>query len=220
MADSLCVIVMAAGQGSRFRAQGGTDKLLARYETGVGESTRVLQQTLRNLKGIGQRRVVVTRPDNGEVAALARREGFDILAVQTQGMGETLAQAIAAEPNHRGWLIALGDMPFVQPETFRQIAKAVSEDVIAVPFCPLKNSVSQASSNSPDGTPVAGNLVAGTPVAGNPVAFGRRYFKALCALTGDRGGRGLFGQGELRWVECSDPGIYRDVDVPDDLKRT
>ena len=201
---------MAAGQGSRFRAQGGTDKLLARYETGVGESTRVLQQTLRNLKGIGQRRVVVTRPDNGEVAALARREGFDVLAVQTQGMGETLAQAIAAEPNHRGWLIALGDMPFVQPETFCQIAEAVSEDVIAVPFCPLKNSVSQASSNSPDGT----------PVAGNPVAFGRRYFRALCALTGDRGGRGLFGQGELRWVECSDPGIYRDVDVPDDLKRT
>lgn len=210
MADSLCVIVMAAGQSSRFRAQAGTDKLLARYETGVGESTRVLQQTLRNLKGIGQRRVVVTRPDNGEVAALARREGFDVLAVQTQGMGETLAQAIAAEPNHRGWLIALGDMPFVQPETFRQIAEAVSEDVIAVPFCRLKNSVSPASSNSPDGT----------PVAGNPVAFGRRYFKALCALTGDRGGRGLFGQGELRWVECSDPGIYRDVDVPDDLKRT
>ena len=201
---------MAAGQGSRFRAQAGTDKLLARYETGVGESTLVLQQTLRNLKGIGQRRVVVTRPDNGEVAALARREGFDVLAVQTQGMGETLAQAIAAEPNHRGWLIALGDMPFVQPETFRQIAEAVSEDVIAVPFCSLKNSVSQASSNSADGT----------PVAGNPVAFGRRYFKALCALTGDRGGRGLFGQGELRWVECSDPGIYRDVDVPDDLKRT
>ncbi|RRW42673.1 nucleotidyltransferase family protein [Pseudomonas luteola] len=210
MADSLCVIVMAAGLGSRFRAQAGTDKLLARYETGVGESTCVLQQTLRNLKGIGQRRVVVTRPDNGEVAALARREGFDVLAVQTQGMGETLAQAIAAEPNHRGWLIALGDMPFVQPETFCQIAEAVSEDVIAVPFCSLKNSVSQASSNSPDGT----------LVAGNPVAFGRRYFKALCALTGDRGGRGLFGQGELRWVECSDPGIYRDVDVPDDLKRT
>lgn len=206
---------MAAGQGSRFRAQAGTDKLLARYETGVGESTLVLQQTLRNLKGIGQRRVVVTRPDNGEVAALARREGFDVLAVQTLGMGETLAQAIAAEPNHRGWLIALGDMPFVQPETFRQIAEAVSEDVIAVPFCSLKNSVSPASSNSPDGT-----LVVGTPVAGNPVAFGRRYFKALCALTGDRGGRGLFGQGELRWVECSDPGIYRDVDVPDDLKRT
>lgn len=201
---------MAAGQGSRFRAQAGTDKLLARYETGVGESTLVLQQTLRNLKGIGQRQVVVTRPNNEEVAALARREGFDVLAVQTQGMGETLAQAIAAEPNHRGWLIALGDMPFVQPETFRQIAEAVSEDVIAVPFCPLKNSVSQASSNSPDGT----------PVAGNPVAFGRRYFRALCALTGDRGGRGLFGQGELRWVECSDPGIYRDVDVPDDLKRT
>ncbi|WP_083397878.1 MULTISPECIES: nucleotidyltransferase family protein [Pseudomonas] len=220
MADSLCVIVMAAGQGSRFRAQAGTDKLLARYETGIGESTRVLQQTLRNLKAIGQRRVVVTRPDNGEVAALARREGFDVLAVQTQGMGETLAQAIAAEPNHRGWLIALGDMPFVQPKTFRQIAEAVSEDVIAVPFCRLKNSVSPASSNSPDGTPVAGNPVAGTPVAGNPVAFGRRYFKALCALTGDRGGRGLFGQGELRWVECSDPGIYRDVDVPDDLKRT
>lgn len=206
---------MAAGQGSRFRAQAGTDKLLARYETGIGESTRVLQQTLRNLKAIGQRRVVVTRPDNGEVAALARREGFDVLAVQTLGMGETLAQAIAAEPNHRGWLIALGDMPFVQPETFRQIAEAVSEDVIAVPFCSLKNSVSPASSNSPDGT-----LVVGTPVAGNPVAFGRRYFKALCALTGDRGGRGLFGQGELRWVECSDPGIYRDVDVPDDLKRT
>jgi molybdenum cofactor cytidylyltransferase len=208
MADTLCVIVMAAGQGSRFRAQGGADKLLAVYQTEAGQAAVVLQQTLLNLKGIGQRRVVVTRPDNPGVAALARNEGFDVLVVPTHGMGDTLAQAIAAEPHHRGWLIALGDMPFVQPETFRRIAEAVTEEVIAVPFSPQRDSYPKEPCN-----PVAGN-----PVAGNPVAFGRRYFEALCALTGDRGGRVLFRQGELRWIACNDPGIYRDVDIPDDLK--
>ncbi|TWI50939.1 molybdenum cofactor cytidylyltransferase [Pseudomonas duriflava] len=191
MADTLCVIVMAAGQGSRFRAQAGTDKLLATCVGLSGEAGPVLQHTLRSLVGIGDRRLVVTRPDNADVAALARAEGFAILEVATCGMGETLAQAVAAEPDHRGWLIALGDMPFIRPQTLQQVAALIAPDEITVP---------QA----------AGRY-------GNPVGFGRDYYTALCRLSGDRGGRVLFEQGRLRCIKTDDPGIFQDVDTPADL---
>jgi molybdenum cofactor cytidylyltransferase len=182
---------MAAGLGSRYRAQTGADKLMAPCLDEAGRYVTVLQQVLQKLKTVGQRRIVVTRTDNVAVVNLAQREGFEVLHVQTQGMGETLAQAVAATPDHSGWLIALGDMPFVQPETFLRIAQLSSPEVIVVPC-------------------LQGRY-------GNPVAFGRTYFQSLCALTGDRGGRVLFDQGELRLMECNDPGIFHDVDLPDDL---
>ena len=46
-----------------------------------------------------------------------------------EGMGASIAVGIAALraefPRARGWLIALGDMPFVAPQTIRAVADAI-----------------------------------------------------------------------------------------------
>jgi molybdenum cofactor cytidylyltransferase len=34
-------------------------------------------------------------------------------------MGCTLAAGVAASPDAAGWLVTLGDMPFIQPATLR-----------------------------------------------------------------------------------------------------
>ncbi len=54
---------------------------------------------------------------------------------------------------------------------------------------------------------------------GHPVLFGRRFFQALCALTGDEGGRGLmkaFGANIVE-VTVDDEGIFEDFDTPEDF---
>ena len=59
----VCAIVLAAGQGSRYRAAGGADKLLA-ASLAVASSPPVLAATLANLRGVAERLLVVTRADN------------------------------------------------------------------------------------------------------------------------------------------------------------
>ena len=41
------------------------------------------------------------------------------------GMGESLTTAVEHTKGAEGWVIALGDMPYVQPETIRALAATV-----------------------------------------------------------------------------------------------
>ena len=56
--------------------------------------------------------------------------------------------------------------------------------------------------------------------AGNPVLLGRALFPQLMALTGDEGARRILAHPSRRveWCEVDDPGIFADVDTPDDLR--
>ncbi|MHB1482940.1 MAG: nucleotidyltransferase family protein, partial [Bellilinea sp.] len=53
---------------------------------------------------------------------------------------------------------------------------------------------------------------------GNPVLFDRQTFPALMQLKGDSGGRKLFDQFPIRWLEWDDPGILLDIDTPQDYQ--
>jgi molybdenum cofactor cytidylyltransferase len=106
-------------------------------------------------------------------------------------MGNSIAAAVAAQPDHRGWLIVLGDMPFILPDTLRQLVKSLDDEGISVPMS-------------------GGEF-------GHPVAFGRRYCLPLMALSGDRGARRLFQPGVVREVPVEDPGVLWDIDTPEAL---
>ena len=108
-------------------------------------------------------------------------------------MGATLAQGIACVHEWDGTLVALGDMPFVKPETYRLLAQALRTDNICVPVCEGRR--------------------------GNPVGFGCRFYPSLSRLAGDQGGKAIIGEFADRVVriEVSDVGIHRDIDVPNDL---
>ncbi|MFX3960297.1 hypothetical protein ACJBX5_10585, partial [Streptococcus suis] len=66
---TVTAIVLAAGQGSRFRAEAGADqdKLLAACVGLDGVSRPVIEQVLRNLPERVVTRWLVTSPERGEV---------------------------------------------------------------------------------------------------------------------------------------------------------
>jgi molybdenum cofactor cytidylyltransferase len=65
--------------------------------------------------------------------------------------------------------------------------------------------------------PIIGPLVDGQRA--NPVIFDRVAFDDLCALSGEAGGRKLFGKYPVQWIPWHDSAPLLDVDTPEDYKR-
>jgi molybdenum cofactor cytidylyltransferase len=110
-------------------------------------------------------------------------------------MARSLVCGIDASRTAQGWVIALGDMPYVAPDTIQAVAARIAQTgEIVVP------------------------AYRGT--RGHPVGFGQRYLEELLLLQGDEGARSVIGRhaGKLEIVECGDPGILRDIDRPADLE--
>ena len=187
---NVTAIVLAAGQGSRFRAEAGADqdKLLADCVGRDGVTRPVVEQVLMNLPQRVVNRWLVTAPGRTEVIRLAQAYGCQVLLLHSTGMGDSIAAAVAASSSADGWLVVLGDMPFIQSSSIEGVIEAVAVDAISVPVH-------------------AGEY-------GHPVAFGRDFGPHLMALTGDRGARPLFAQATVHEVDVADPGIFWDVDVP------
>jgi molybdenum cofactor cytidylyltransferase len=53
----------------------------------------------------------------------------------------------------------------------------------------------------------------------NPVLFAQETFSALRKVEGDRGGRAVFNQFAVDWLDWADERILWDVDEPGDYKR-
>ncbi|MCL4561156.1 MAG: selenium cofactor biosynthesis protein YqeC [Chloroflexi bacterium] len=53
----------------------------------------------------------------------------------------------------------------------------------------------------------------------NPVLFDRSVFSALAQVKGDMGGRAIFDQYPVEWVDWKDPSLLLDVDTPEDYAR-
>ncbi|MFL1490273.1 nucleotidyltransferase family protein [Pseudomonas antarctica] len=187
---TVTAIVLAAGQGSRFRAEAGADndKLLTDCVGRDGVTRPMIEQVLLNLPACVTARWIVTSPDRPEVVRLARAYGCEVLLLRSAGMGDSIAAVVAAAGSAEGWLVVLGDMPFILPSSMVQVVAALGDDRISVPLH--------------DGQ------------YGHPVAFGRSLGPALMALSGDRGAKPLFAKACVREVTVDDPGVLWDVDVP------
>ncbi|WP_288857442.1 nucleotidyltransferase family protein [uncultured Pseudomonas sp.] len=187
---TVTAIVLAAGQGSRFRAEAGADqdKLLAACVGLDGVRRPVIEQVLRNLPERVVTRWLVTSPERGEVIRLAEAYGCQVVLLDSSGMGDSIAAAVKASGAADGWLVVLGDMPFIQSSSIERVIDALEEGAISVPV-------------------QAGEY-------GHPVAFDRAFGPGLLVLVGDRGARSLFADAALREVPVLDPGVLWDVDTP------
>ncbi|MEG0677433.1 MAG: nucleotidyltransferase family protein [Comamonas sp.] len=165
--DLPCVLILAAGRGERFLASGGSTHKLA---AALGNST-VLEATLAAVQASGLPWHLERGPH--------------------PGMGDSIAAGVAACPDVDGWLIVLGDMPFILPSSIERVTAAMVDDAVSVPV--------------QDGE------------FGHPVGFGRSFGSGLLALSGDRGARPLFKQGRVVEVLVDDPGVLWDIDVPEAL---
>jgi len=194
---ALTGILLAAGRGRRFDPAGKQNKLLQRLPGGE----LVAAASARKLLAVFPRVVAVVPPDDGGVGDVLRQLGCEVTVCPEadNGMGLSLAHAIRHSligqppgPGWPGWLVALGDMPFVDPSTLQALAGAIGE-----------------------GAAIAAPLFDGR--RGNPVAFGAAHRDALLALDGDQGARRLLASGAVTTIAVNDPGILRDIDSPSDL---
>lgn len=187
VAPHLAGILLAAGAGSRF----GGGKLLHPLE-GVAIGVR----SARNMMAAGLTVMAVVRPGSEELRRLLEDAGCTVMVCSNaaDGMGVSLAHAIAHAQDAAGWVVALADMPRIQPQTIRQIAEAVRQGaVIAAPDYHGKR--------------------------GHPVGFGAALREGLLAVSGDEGARTLIMQhrAQLQLIACDDPGVVYDIDRPSDL---
>jgi molybdenum cofactor cytidylyltransferase len=122
---------------------------------------------------------------------MAKAYGCEIVLIESTGMGDSIAAGVAACPQLSGWLIVLGDMPFILPASIERVVAEIADDAVSVP-------VHQGE-------------------YGHPVGFGCSFGAALMALSGDRGAKALFAQARVVEVAVDDPGVLWDVDVPEKL---
>lgn len=191
---ALTGILLAAGRGRRFDPSGSRNKLLQRLPGGEP----VLAASARTLLAVCARVVAVVPPNDGGAGELLRQLGCDVTVCPDadSGMGLSLAHAIRhslhGQAPGQGWLVALGDMPFVDPATLRALGAAIDA-----------------------GAAIAAPLFEGR--RGNPVAFGAAHRDALLALDGDQGARRLLTSSPVTSIAVPDGGIVRDIDSPSDL---
>lgn len=183
-------VLLAAGGGSRF----GSHKLLHPLDDGApiaGHSARHLITAL-------PMSIAVIRPGDAELSVLLRGLGLTIVecAKAAQGVGASIACGISALPAVDGWVIALADMPWIQPRTIYAVAQHLRLGAeIAAPIYKEQR--------------------------GHPVGFSATFKKNLSALHSDIGARAVLETaGErLLLINTHDAGVLRDVDVPADARR-
>lgn len=185
-ADGYCAILLAAGHARRF----GADKLLQPLD---GQplaciSAARLQQVLPT--------VAVVRPAQRELIERFAALGVPcvISSASENGMGASIAAGVAARADAKGWLIALADMPFIQPATIAGVLAALRGGAtIAAPYCQGRR--------------------------GHPVGFAAAFGDALRGLHGEAGARELLRQQatNITPVACDDPGVTYDIDIASDI---
>jgi molybdenum cofactor cytidylyltransferase len=185
---SVACIVLAAGTSTRF----GRDK----REVRNAEGETLLGMTLRNIPPVFTQRILVLHRADEEIGARYEMDWQVIYAGRaSEGMGQSIAEAISHVRNCTACLIALGDMPLVQADTYVLLRDAARPDRILVPFFEQKR--------------------------GNPVMIGSDFFAQLRNLEGDSGARQLMLRHPqlVERLDVQDPGILKDMDTPEELSR-
>jgi molybdenum cofactor cytidylyltransferase len=195
-AIKLEAIVLAAGASSRF--SGG--KLLAPWGDGV-----LLDAALATAFAAPVFSVRVVWGGDARVPVAAERFAARVGATErlrlvraerhAEGMAESLKAGVASlNADSEGSFVFLGDMPRIPRTIAAMLADAFAQ-----------------------GAPAAAPTFGGQ--RGHPVLFSASLFRALLALSGDRGaGSVLTGLGEdLALVPAPNDGVLFDVDRPEDL---
>jgi len=188
-------ILLAAGFSRRF---GPSNKLLQPMANGGP----IALASAENLMQAIPTCVAVVRPENTTLAALLQQAGLTVFACKEneQEMADSLSAAIRFSANfeaaNHGFVIALADMPYIQPATISMVANRVnSNDSIIIPTFHGQR--------------------------GHPVGFAARYRSELENLQGDEGARAIVKRyaDAVCLLPCEDAGILADIDTPADLKR-
>ena len=184
-------VLLAAGRGSRF----GADKLMQPLSNGQTVATTSARTLISRLPTS----IAVCRPEQHALREQLAELGFqvEICDQADQGMGYTLASAVAAAEDQADLLVALADMPFIRPETLQKLL---------IPLQAGADLIQPRYNQTP----------------GNPVGINHRFREQLLQPSGDFGARQLLKQhrNQITYVDVDDPGVLQDIDRPEDLPGT
>ena len=181
-------LLLAAGASTRF----GSDKLRHALPHGVP----IAVQAARVFKLELSRVVAVVKPGSAELVDALKKEGCEVVVCENaaEGMGASLACAARAAGEAAGYLVALGDMPFVRRTSIAAVRDALLNGAVLVaPYFRARR--------------------------GHPVGIGKIFYKDLLSLRGDEGAKKLLAanEGQLVKIPIGDPGVIRDIDTTQDL---
>jgi len=181
----LAILLLAAGSSSRM---GPKDKLL---ETVEGQPLLSLISRRAALTGLP---CYVTLPDANHPRVKWIGSTTAIFVPNaTEGMAASIRAGIAALPNHiEAVMILPTDMPEIESQDLQHMA---------------------AHYRGTDGPILRASAADGT--AGHPVLFPRRYFDALCSLSGDVGARAVLANEPVKLVALPDQRAITDLDTPE-----
>lgn len=196
-------IVLAAGRGRRF----GGDKLLAEIKPGLS----VIDSSVKTIAKSVSDYVCVVRPDDAQLKKHLTEQNIPWVEAHAadDGMSQSLIAGVTHFPDADGWLISLGDMPYVKLETCQLLRSRFLEQIedqdLPRIITPVLNSLDE------NGKPLLKR--------GNPVLFSHHFKQELQQLTGDRGGKTILSshRDSVITVPVDDPGVLMDIDVPEDL---
>jgi molybdenum cofactor cytidylyltransferase len=185
--------VLAAGSASRF----GEPKQLLEWE---GEP--LVRKAARAALEAGFKPVRVVTGYYADQVSQAL-EGLPVEIVYNPdwqaGQSTSLKAGLSDLPAHTGSAVfLLADMPYVESALLRALWDLHAETM----------------------APIVAPRAEGR--RGNPVLFDRSTFPDLSAVTGDMGGRSLFGQDspyEAAWLDVEDPDQLLDLDTRADLEK-
>ena len=178
-------ILLAAGAAKRF----GGGKLKQVLPNGLA----ICVAAARNLAAAVDQVVAVVRPDDEATRQLLAAEPNITIVIcerAKEGMGHSLAAAVASSLLDTHWVIALGDMPLIKPDTIRAVADAIERGAaFAMPQHQGQR--------------------------GHPVGIHSRFRADLHALEGDAGARAMIAEheNELQLIETDDSGVLIDIDT-------
>ena len=128
----IAVIILAAGQSSRF----GAEKIHYYLDTGKSILNTCIEQYQKSFTNIS---VVLSANDQAE--KIITEQGVTVVVSEhsIKGMSQSIISGVQSQNDASAWLIALADMPYVKPETLSSLAIKATFNTIVVPVCGHRN---------------------------------------------------------------------------------
>ena len=183
---------MAAGFSRRF----GSNKLLHPLHDGRPMALAAALNLRETIPSV----LTVINNDlhNSELPQLLQANGIatTICPDAEEGIGTSLAWAVQMSSQAAAWIIALADMPFIQPTTIKQVTDSIRQPHdISAPFFEGRR--------------------------GHPVGFGRAYYAELAQMNGDKGANSIVLEHskQVKKLTCDDESVLIDIDTVDEMQK-